>query len=209
MTSALLSEQELVELTGECTVPEQVSALLAMDIHFFINRHGDPRVSRAAANRPRKPQSMPDCYSQQIAEKIKADEMAYTKRMDAIRLATAAEAEPLEVTPNNFKWEYSPPPIAPDAPRILKDTAHHSRKRKKHIKLATPGWADKAEIRKVYRKAKTMTDRARRSGKKACYVVDHVIPITNELVCGLHVQDNLRIITARQNGIKHNKFEPI
>lgn len=38
--------------------------------------------------------------------------------------------------------------------------------------------------------------------------VDHIIPLKNELVCGLHTADNLQIISARENMTKGNKFTP-
>ena len=40
------------------------------------------------------------------------------------------------------------------------------------------------------------------------FVVDHIIPIQNELVCGLHVPWNLTLLTRKQNSAKGNTFDP-
>ena len=38
------------------------------------------------------------------------------------------------------------------------------------------------------------------------YEVDHIVPLTNPLVCGLHCEFNLRSIPSQANRSKANKF---
>jgi hypothetical protein len=78
-------------------------------------------------------------------------------------------------------------------------------RRRKH-REATPPWLSakqKAEIREMYKTAITMT---RITGEQ--YVVDHIVPLRSEVVCGLHVPWNLRVITREENLKKSNKLAP-
>jgi hypothetical protein len=74
--------------------------------------------------------------------------------------------------------------------------------KQKRIKQATPLWSDKSKIRKIYEQAYEMT---KATGVK--YEVDHIDPLTNSLVCGLHVPENLQIITLEENRKKRNSFK--
>jgi hypothetical protein len=75
-------------------------------------------------------------------------------------------------------------------------------RRRKH-RNATPKWLSrkqKSEIRQIYQIAITMTQT---TGEQ--YVVDHIVPLRGEEVCGLHVPWNLRVITQEENLRKSNK----
>jgi len=77
--------------------------------------------------------------------------------------------------------------------------------RKRRHKNATPIWLTKQQkndIKELYINAMELTRIT-----KTKYVVDHVIPLNNPTVCGLHVPWNLRVITQEENLKKSNSFE--
>jgi len=75
------------------------------------------------------------------------------------------------------------------------------KKAHEHLKTATPRWANKVEIRQIY---KNMTFLNTLGGAK--YNVDHIIPLHGVNVSGLHVENNLQIVTAKANMAKANKL---
>jgi hypothetical protein len=86
---------------------------------------------------------------------------------------------------------------------ILQIRADTKARRRKH-RQATPKWLtrkQKTEIRQLYQIAITMT---KTTGEQ--YVVDHIVPLRAETVCGLHVPWNLRVITQEENLKKSNKI---
>jgi hypothetical protein len=86
---------------------------------------------------------------------------------------------------------------------VVQVLADNKVRRKKH-RQATPPWvtrAEKSEMRKMYQMAIEMT---RITG--VAYVVDHDYPLRSELVCGLHVPSNLKVIPREENLRKSNKF---
>ncbi len=68
------------------------------------------------------------------------------------------------------------------------------------LALASPRWRDRAAIRAIYAEARRLT---RETGIQ--YHVDHYYPLQGDLCCGLHVHQNLRIITAAENCSKHKR----
>jgi hypothetical protein len=75
------------------------------------------------------------------------------------------------------------------------------RNRQTRQKNAMPKWADLDAIKAIYRQSAWAT---RVSGIK--HHVDHFYPLKSDVVCGLHNQFNLRIVPAKINLSKGNKF---
>lgn len=76
--------------------------------------------------------------------------------------------------------------------------------RKRRHRSATPKWLtpqQKESIKELYQYAIKMT---KITGQR--YVVDHEIPLHSDVVCGLHVPWNLRVITQEENLRKSNKL---
>lgn len=75
-------------------------------------------------------------------------------------------------------------------------------KRRAAILQRTPTWVDLGAIEAVY------IESARLQQKTGVAVaVDHVIPLQGKRVSGLHIAENLRVITRRENSRKRNSFE--
>lgn len=69
---------------------------------------------------------------------------------------------------------------------------------------AVVAWTNFEKIDEIYRECQRLTEE---TGIK--YSVDHIIPLNNDKVCGLHVHNNLQIIKFSENCKKNNKFTPV
>lgn len=82
--------------------------------------------------------------------------------------------------------------------RVNESTA----RRKLTQKTATPAWADMEKIKAVYARAAKKT---RETGES--HHVDHIVPLRGKNVCGLHVENNLRVVKAEVNLKKSYKHK--
>lgn len=68
---------------------------------------------------------------------------------------------------------------------------------------ATPTWANPEAIRSFYVEAARLT---KESGEP--HHVDHIVPLQSKIVCGLHVEHNLRVLPKCENQAKSNRWWP-
>jgi hypothetical protein len=74
-------------------------------------------------------------------------------------------------------------------------------------KQATCQWANFQYIKDLYSNVAEANKVFSMIGVK--FHVDHIVPLTNDKVCGLHNEYNLQILTAEKNLSKSNKYDPI
>lgn len=68
-------------------------------------------------------------------------------------------------------------------------------------RVATPTWANREAMLAIYRERD-----ARVAATGIPHDVDHIVPLVSRVVCGLHCEFNLRVITATENRKKSNRF---
>jgi hypothetical protein len=117
----------------------------------------------------------------------------YERNKDLVKAKAAARpSEEKRKHRNNHKREN------PEVYRVLGNA-----RRRRH-REATPAWLTKEQredIKQLYTEAQKIT---KLTGVR--YEVDHIIPLINDIVCGLHVPWNLQVIPKTDNLKKANKI---
>lgn len=93
--------------------------------------------------------------------------------------------------------------------RKIYDARHPEKRRARAVSYilkktsASPEWANQFFISEIYSLAIK-----RRSVTGLNWHVDHIVPLRSKIVCGLHVEHNLRVIRAEENLKKGNRVWP-
>jgi hypothetical protein len=159
--------------------------------------HVAPRKTKGCCVECMKEDWVTDNERRKALPKSKASKDAgrryYERNKDAV-IARAA-ARPIEEKrrhKDNYKKEN------PEVYRVICNA-----RRRRH-REATPAWLTKEQkdnIKQLYIEAQKLT---KLTGVR--YEVDHIIPLTNDSVCGLHVPWNLQVIPKLENLKKANKI---
>lgn len=77
-------------------------------------------------------------------------------------------------------------------------------RRKARLMQALVAWANHDKIAEFYAEAQHLT---KETG--VVHHVDHIVPLQSRVVCGLHCEHNLQILTESENSKKHNQFSDV
>lgn len=137
-----------------------------------------------------------------MRERRALDEMLYVKerQYDANRYWN----DPEKARARAAAWKQANPDTAAAGRKAWWDAnpgARNAARMRYHAsKLrAIPAWANMDDIQIIYNFTKQLS-----LFTSEQYEVDHIVPLQSEIVCGLHVECNLRVIPATLNRKKQN-----
>lgn len=112
------------------------------------------------------------------------------------------DANPEKLKEAKKKWRDGNPERCKEAKKGWMDknkgrVREYCANRRASLIKATPAWADREEMKYVHSLA-----------HERGLVVDHMVPLNSEKVCGLNTPDNLRCISEALNARKGNRYWP-
>lgn len=163
--------------------------ILLQKSQYYIENSEDIKETRKnyCINNPEKVKKVNHLYYKTNADKVKTSSKAYyeLKKSDPEYRQKRLEYSRLHAKAN---------------PAMYNATCAKRRARKLN---ATPPWADLDQIKLVYTECKEIE-----AATGTPHHVDHIVPLINDRVCGLHVPFNLRVIPAVENLSKGNYYWP-
>ena len=173
------------ELTKRCTKCHEVKPIALFSVRSAVPSGLQPKCRQChaayyQANKKRHAESVKRWHADHPGKQKEFAERWRNNNPERAKLAQAAFAK-----------------------RYPEKFAQKAAKRRAVNKLATPSWANQFFISEIYDLAKRRT-----KALGARYSVDHIVPLQNAIVCGLHVEHNLRVISEQENSSKCNYWWP-
>lgn len=154
------------------------------------HRHGAPFKPKKPPPRWRQDRTFRSEHPYQSKAWWK-DYRTYHKERESARVKNWIKQNPERRRATTKKWNAS-----------HKDQKCAASNKRRATKIsATPPWANHKAIKAMYRLAKAMSDHS-----AIKYTVDHIVPLKHPLVCGLHVEANMQILSHSDNSRKGNRF---
>lgn len=142
-----------------------------------------------------------DCASKDTSKWYSKNKAAYAEKRSLLRKENveAARSKASEYRSANKERiaEYDKQWRRRNRPKVAKKSSDVRARR------STPAWANKLAILREYELAAWCT---KVTGE--AYNVDHIVPLRSKIVCGLHCEANLQVITAAENFRKSNQRWP-
>jgi len=171
-------------------------------------------AARAAAHRLKNPDVIRETNRKSkqankdgIAEYKRRYRANNPEKVKESRRASYAKNRESELSKARIYKENNKQDLAKRAADRLKDSPYLNRYyrslRRATEKRARPIWFSPEKARDLYRQAKDLTDS---TGEQ--WHVDHIVPLTSDLVCGLHWHGNMQVITGSENQSKSNRHWP-
>lgn len=137
--------------------------------------------------------------SRRQRDDVKERERIASREAKRLRLADPVEREKhRHRTREWFRKNRDQVRAMPSRDKALR--AHYTARRTADQLLATPPWTDLDRIAAFYREAKRLTE-----ATGVPHEVDHIVPLRHPAASGLHVPENLRVVTRAENRSKSNR----
>lgn len=158
--------------------------------------HTKRRVAAYAKENPDKVAEWRQQYEERHKDRVIASKQAYVTRHPERRVTSRAkwnDANRERIARVSAAWQRN------NRAKASAGWARYNAAKKR----AVPGWANEFFISEVY-------DLANRRSQTTGFPwhVDHMVPLVSSKVCGLHVEDNLRVIPGSLNMKKSNRTWP-